>query len=386
MSRRRVTDFASDIAPATVPTAAPATARRRLALCGAAALMLLCTACGDGIPKDKDDGDGGDAPPPVAALSILAGDATIEGTLDGTGTAARFKAPRGIAIDSQGNLYVADTGNFVIRKITPEGVVTTVAGAAGTSGFADGNTGNARFVNPVALAVNGSGTIHVADNLRIRSITSAGRVSTTALIPIGSNVSEGSAPAVVPGAIAVDASDNLFVTNAYGTRRISGGQTLMLEGQSVVDDLSGVRPFEPRGVAVDSNNNVFVFDLEREISRWNPTGLIGVNPFVTLAGAPNARGAVNGTGSAARFEQVVGLTVDGQGNVYAADAVNNLVRRITPDGVVTTVAGTTRSATLRTGDLPGSLADVRGIVADGKGNLYVTSGNAVVKIRLPGAR
>lgn len=374
MTRRFVTDTVLD------------NARLRLKLCGAAALMLLCSACGDGIPKDQDDEDDGESPPPQAALSIMAGDATIEGTMDGTGTAARFKWPQGIAIDADGNLYVADTGNFVIRKITPAGVVTTVAGAAGTSDYVDGNTGNARFGNPVAVAVSRNGTLHVADNLRIRSISTAGRVSTTALIPIGSNVSGGRMATVVPGAIAVDANDNLFVTNGYGTRRIAGGNTLMLEGQSVVNNLTGASLFEPRGVAVDGNNNVFVFDLEREISRWNPNGLVGANPLVTLAGAPNSRGASNGTGNAARFEQVVGLTVDPQGNVYAADAINNLVRRITPAGVVTTVAGTARSMTLRTGDLPGSLADVRGVVADGKGNLYVTSGNAVVKIRLPESR
>lgn len=360
------------------------TARLRLKLCGAAALMLLCSACGDGIPKDEDDEDGGESPPPQAALSILAGDPTIEGTMDGAGTAARFKWPQGIAIDADDNLYVADTGNFVIRKITPAGVVTTVAGAAGTSGFVDGDAGNARFGNPVAVAVNRRGTIYVADNLRIRSITSAGRVSTTATIPIGNNVSEGRLASVVPGAIAVDANDNLFITNSYSTRRIAGDNTLMLEGQSVVNNLTGASLFEPRGVAVDNNNNnVFVFDLDREISRWNPNGLIGVNNMIFLAGAANARGSNNGIGTAARFEQVVALTVDPRGNVYAADAINNLVRRITPEGVVTTLAGSTRSTTLRTGDLPGSLADVRGIVTDGKGNLYVTSGNAVVKIRLP---
>lgn len=244
MTRRSVTD----------------TARLRLKLCGAAALMLLCSACGDGIPKDEDDEDGGESPPPQAALSILAGDPTIEGTMDGAGTAARFKWPQGIAIDADDNLYVADTGNFVIRKITPAGVVTTVAGAAGTSGFVDGDAGNARFGNPVAVAVNRRGTIYVADNLRIRSITSAGRVSTTATIPIGSDVSAGRLASVVPSAIAVDANDNLFITNSYSTRRVAGDNTLMLEGQSVVNNLTGGSLFEPRGVAVDNNNNVFVFD------------------------------------------------------------------------------------------------------------------------------
>lgn len=358
--------------------------RSRLKICGAAALMLLCAACGDGIPKDKDDDDG-DTPPPAqaAALSIFAGDPTAEGTIDATGTAARFKAPRGIAIDGSGNLYVADTGNFTIRKITPEGVVTTVAGAAGTQGTAEGSAGNARFRNPMAVAVNGSGTLYVADNEFIRTISPAGQVAPWATIPVGSNVVGSRLTSAYPGAIALDGNGNLFVTNSYGTRRIASGETTLLEGQSVQNDLTGVALIEPRGVAVDSSNNVYVFDLEREISRWNPNSAFGLASLVTLAGAQNQRGAVNGTGNEARFEQVLALTVDPQGNVYAADAINNLVRRITPAGVVTTVAGTARANALRTGDLPGSLADIRGIVADGKGNLYATSGNAVVKIRLP---
>ena len=361
------------------------TARRRLKLCGAAALMLLCAACGDGIPKDKDDEDDGDPPPtPVAALSILAGDPTAEGTMDGTGTAARFRSPHGLAIDSSGNVYVADRYNYVIRKITPEGMVTTVAGAAGDSQVVNGSAGNARFAAPVALAVGGNGTIYVADLLNIRAISSAGQVSTVATMPVGTNIDGRSMGRVNPGAIAVDANGNLFLTNSYGTRRLSSSNvTTILEGQNTLNDLWGTQDMAVRGVALDSSNNVFLFDLEREISRWNPNGLIGANGLITLAGAPNVRGAVNGTGNAARFEQVVGLTVDPQGNVYAADAINNLVRKITPAGVVTTVAGTTRATTLQTGNLPGSLANVRGIVTDGKGILYVTSGNAVVKIRLP---
>jgi len=278
------------------------TARLRLKLFGAAALMLLCSACGDGIPKDKDE-DEGDTPPPAqtAALSILAGDATAEGTMDATGTAARFKAPRGLAIDSSGNLYVADTGNFTIRKITPEGVVTTVAGAAGSSGTAEGSAGNARFANPVAVAINGSGTLYVADNLRIRSITSSGQVSTPFTVAVGTGVAAGSMVSAMPGAIAIDSNGNLFITNAYGTRRVSSTASNTLEGQFTVNDLTGIRQFEPRGVAVDSSNNVYVFDLEREISRWNPNANFGSENLVTLAGAANVRGAANGSGNAARF-------------------------------------------------------------------------------------
>lgn len=354
--------------------------RSRLNLLGALGLMALLAGCGDGIPKDKDD----DKPPPAptAALSVFAGDPTADGTMDGTGTAARFNNPHGLAIDSSGNVYVADRGNYVIRKITPDGVVTTLAGGAGQSRLTNGAAANARFVNPVALTVGSGGTVYVADDVNIRSITTGGQVATVTTIPVGSNIATASRPDVTPGAIAVDANNDLYITNNYGTRRfaIGAGGTGILEGQNTVGDLFGT--LAPRGVAVDSSNVVYLFDLEREISRWNPTANFGSDNLFTIAGAPNVRGAVNGTGNAARFEQVMALTVDPQGNLYAADAVNNLVRKITPAGVVTTVAGTTRATAMRVGDLPGSLGDIRGIVTDGKGLLYATSGNAVVKIRL----
>jgi hypothetical protein len=118
--------------------------RSRLNLLGAFGLMALLAGCGDGIPKDKDD----DKPPPVptSALSVFAGDPTADGTMDGNN-------PHGLAIDSSGNVYVADRGNYVIRKITPDGVVTTLAGGAGQSRLTNGAAANARFVNPVALTV-----------------------------------------------------------------------------------------------------------------------------------------------------------------------------------------------------------------------------------------
>lgn len=359
-------------------------ARWRVKAVGAAALMLLCTACGDGIPKDKDKDEDDDPPRQSSAITVFAGDPAIEGTMDGAGTAARFNHPRGLAIDGSGNLYVADTSNATIRKITPAGVVTTLAGAAGMRGTVNGRAANARFGNPAAVAVNSQGTVFVADNLAIRSITPAGQVDTAYTLPIGINVTNGSMTAVAAGGLAIDASGSLFITNDYGSRRVSSGNALlMLEGEDVRNDLTGTRAFIPRGVAADSSGNVYLYDLEGKISKWTPSGPFGAPTLVGLAGAANTEGAANGTGTAARFQQVVALTADPQGNVYAADTVNNLVRKITPAGVVTTVAGTTGANVVRTGALPGSLATIRGIVTDGKGNLYVTSGHAIVKIALP---
>lgn len=363
------------------PAVAKTTARMRVKVLGASALMLLLAACGDHPPKDDDDD--GEQPPAQAAISIVAGSATESGSTNATGEAARFNGPTGIAIDAAGNLYVADTGNDAIRKITPTGVVSTLAGAPGSSEYIEGPGDRARFVQPLALAIDSSGTLFVTDDMRIRSVSSTGQVSTVATIPVGSNVDSRSNGAIVPRGIAADARGHLLVTNGLSTRRIVAGATGMLEGVEVAQDLWGTRIAEARGVAVDSNNNVYVFDLQRRISRtFNPL-TVNANVLMPLAGAPNGRGAANGSGTAATFEEVVALTVDPQGNVYAADAVNNLVRKITPEGVVTTVAGTTRKDTLQPGNLPGSLAPIRGITNDGKGNFYLTSGNAVIKIRLP---
>lgn len=357
-------------------------ARTRLKVLGAAALMVLLAACGDHPPKEDEDDE--PAPQPQQAISIVAGSATDAGSTNGSGTAARFNNPTGIAIDAAGNLYVADTGNDSIRKITPAGAVTTLAGAANSTQSVDGTGDRARFTEPLALAINAGGTLYVTDDMRIRSVASGtGQVATIATIPVGSNVTAGSMPAITPKGIAVDGRDNLLVTNGLSTRRIAAGFTSMLEGPEVAQDLMGTRNPQARGVAADSNNNVYVFDLQRRISRTNNALIGAVNVLNPLAGTAGGRGAANGTGTAASFEEVVALTVDPQGNVYAADAVNNLVRRITPAGVVTTVAGSARAGTLQPGNLPGSLAAIRGITTDGKGNLYATSGNAVIKIRLP---
>lgn len=355
-------------------------ARRRLRLVCASAAMLLLAACGDHPPNDDDDDD---EQPPVQAISIVAGSAADAGYTNSTGETARFNRPSGIAVDAAGNLYVADAENQTIRKITPAREVTTLAGAPNSTEHIDGPGDRARFVAPVALAIDSSGTLFVLDNLRVRSVSSSGQVATVMNFPVGSNVDGRSMMAVVPKGIAVDARGQLLITNGLSTRRVVSGATSMLEGGEVVQDLWGTRIAEARGVATDSNNNVYVFDLQRRISRTFNPSTVNANVLSALAGAPNGRGAANGTGAAATFEEVVALTVDPQGNVYAADAVNNLVRKITPEGVVTTVAGTTRNGTLQIGNLPGSLAPTRGITNDGKGTLYATSGNAVIKIRLP---
>jgi serine/threonine-protein kinase len=352
--------------------------RTRLRLLGASALMVLLAACGDHPPKD--DGDGGeDTPPPSAAITLVAGHATIAGAIDANGGAARFRGPQGITIDSAGNLYVADRGNFTIRKITPNGLVSTLAGSAGNSEFVNGVGGGARFGSPTAIAIAPNNVLYVGDGTLIRSVGTGGQVDTFAQIPPGNNVGNGSAILLDIGGIAVDSRSNVIVTNGHSTRRFAtNGATTMLEGTQVLSNVSGTRLFMLRGVAVDKDNAVYVHALNQTISKTN-----GSLTLTQLAGAPGVRGYADGTGSAAQFEDVVALTVDPQGNLYAADNINNLIRKITPGGVVTTVLGTLKASTLTTGALPGSLPNIGGLTNDGKGTFYATTGNAVIKFTLP---
>jgi sugar lactone lactonase YvrE len=150
------------------------------------------------------------------------------GSADGTGSAARFNYPDGVASDSSGNLYVADTGNNTIRKITPAGVVTTLAGTPGIIGSADGTGSHAQFNGPWSVAVDGSGNVYVADtgNNTIRKITSAGVVTTlagTAGVTGSADGTGGAASFSAPSGVAADSSGNVYVadTNNFTIRKIT---------------------------------------------------------------------------------------------------------------------------------------------------------------------
>ena len=360
----------------TTETAVLSRLRVRLLCAGVAA--LLC-ACGPGGPKrETNDGGGGDNGPSTG-ISVLAGDAVTGGTADKKGTAARFNTPRGLAVDTAGNVYVADTGNFAIRKIAPDGTVGTFAGLAGASGTTDNKGTRARFTQPTAITIDGNGDLYVVDGTAIRKITSDGTVTTVTRLSFGS---VGIDTQNMPAGIAADANGNLYVTSGIDTRRIpisNPNRTTTLETGAVAP-IYGTAQLVPRGVAVDPDGTAYIADLTRTISKV-PSGATALTAFV---GARNQFGNADGNASMARFQQLIALTIDKNGNLYGADAINNTVRKITtPDGIVTTPAGTATSTTLRTGKLPGSFAQLRGIAVDGSGTLYATSGNAVVKIVLP---
>jgi hypothetical protein len=301
---------------------------------------------------------------PATMVSTLAGMAPQAGTADGSGGAARFNSSIGVAADSAGNVYIADTFNETIRKVTPVGVVSTLAGAAGQTGSADGAGADARFQRPQGVATDPAGNLYVTDtyNETIRKITAAGVVTTLAGT-VGQVGSTDGAAAVAlfsgPTGIAADSMGNVYVadTNNHTIRKITpAGVVSTLAGTPNMPgstDGSGAaaRFHFPEGIAADSAGNVYVADSANyTIRKITPAGVVS-----TLAGTPNMPGSADGNGAAAGFASPASLAIDSAGNVYVADTDNNTIRKITPKAVVTTVAGTVGMQGVELGPLPGSL-------------------------------
>jgi sugar lactone lactonase YvrE len=289
---------------------------------------------------------------PGLYFGTLAGFAGSLGSTDGTGSAARFDRPAGVTVDTAGNVYVGDTLNHTIRKVTSSGVVTTLAGLAGTNGSTDGTVTDARFYAPNAVFVNSAGTVvYVADtfNHTIRIITNSAVVTTFAGTAGSSGSTDGTGSAArfsFPQGIVVDAALNIFVadTNNHTIRKITSSAVVStlagLAGQSGSTDGTGsaARFSSPRGIALDTAGNIFVADVNNNtIRKITSAGVV-----TTLAGTAGigGRGSTDGTGSAARFNAPAFVSLDTSGNIFVTDSSNNTIRKVTSAGVVTTLAGT----------------------------------------------
>ncbi|MHB1921243.1 MAG: NHL repeat-containing protein [Chitinophagaceae bacterium] len=298
------------------------------------------------------------------------------GVINGNRTSATFSYPMGLTVDASDNVYVADSHNNLIRKISADGMVTTFAGS-GKVGSADGKAATASFFNPAAVAADNKGNIYVADthNSLIRKINADGLVTTLAgKWPDGrKGPANGTAIFDNPMGLAVDAKGNVYAADWLHDQisKISpDGQVTILAGNDQRGSKNGTGSsasfYLPEGIAVDRDGNVYVADTyNNQIRKISPAGVV-----TTLAGKL-AKGAANGQGTAASFSHPDGLAVDQQGNVYVADSGNNLIRKISPDGRVTTLAGCQLRGSANGNTELASFYRPMGVAVDKDGNVYI---------------
>lgn len=285
---------------------------------------------------------------PGGVVTTLAGQPGTPGTTNGSGPAARFNAPEGIAFHPDGSLLVTETNNHVIRKVTPLGVVTTFAGQIGTPGSGGGTTAAASFRSPAGITVGPDGTVYLSDsdNYTVRRILPNGQVQNLA----GMVGTEGSADGVGPAAgfkkaygVALTPSGELLVTDRDNNtirQMTTTGLTSLVAGAvgspGLVDSAASPSKFNfPAGITADASGYLYVADTgNHTIRKVSPAGVV-----TTLAGDIGVPGSDEGTGAGARFRQPRGLALDPSGNLYAADTGNHTIRKITPQGLVSTVAG-----------------------------------------------
>ncbi|HEX7746545.1 MAG TPA: hypothetical protein VF462_14945, partial [Micromonosporaceae bacterium] len=325
---------------------------------------------------------------PAGVVTTVAGTAIIVGSADGTGAAAGFDFPDGVAVDSAGNVYIADGGNATIRKVTLAGVVTTLAGTAGMTGSTDGTGAAARFSFPEGVALDSAGNVYVADtgSHTIRKITPAGVVTTLAGTAFMHGSADGTGAAArfnSPTSVEVDSAGNVYVADSNNDtiRKVTpAGAVTTLAGTAGMagsaDGAGAAARFNfPDGVAVDSAGNVYVADSQNDtIRKVTAAGVV-----TTLAGTANMRGSADGTGAAARFNSPTGVAVDSAGNVYVADTLNHTLRKVTPIGTTTTVAGTAGLAGILLGATPGFVFPIDlAIVGD---SIVVSDTNAILLLR-----
>lgn len=269
----------------------------------------------------------------------------VSGFADGTGTAAQFGHAPDLVVDAAGNIYVADaSNNFRVRKITPAGVVTTVAGN-GVSGYADGTGTSASFSMLLGIAIDGNGNIYLADlgNSRIRKVTPASEVSTIAGTGVFGYADGPAATSAfnLPMGVAVDNAGNVYVADAGNNRirKISGGVVTTVAGDGVAGFADGpaatARFNNPMKIKVDVNGNIIVLDQNNNrIRKISPGGTV-----TTIAGSGVA-GFADGPAATAQFNAPAGLAIDQAGNIYVGDQANQRIRKIATDGTVSTIAGT----------------------------------------------
>lgn len=334
--------------------------------------VVIPAGAGSGVLKVTTRGTTVDSPAFefvfTISVSTLAGSSS--GFAEGTGTAAKFAQPYTAAVDADGNVYIADTNNHRIRKITPAGVVTTLAGS--TSGDTDGTGAEAKFNYPYGVATDAAGNVYVADthNHKLKKITPAGMVTTLAGSSGGSADGTGTeAQFYYLTGVAVGADGIIYVADKdnHKIRKVTpNGVVTTLAGSSsgYAEGTGSAAKFsQPYTVAVHSGN-IYVADAgNHRIRKITSEGVVS-----TLAGS--SQGGADGTGEAAQFYYPYGVATDAAGNVFVADTFNQKVRKITSAGVVSTYAGST-NGNADGGSTAAQFNYLTGVAVGADGSVYV---------------
>lgn len=296
----------------------------------------------------------------LVALSTSHAQAVVGPELVSTVATGSLDSPIGMAFDSNGNLYIADSVNHRVQMVTPAGIVSTVLGTTGANG-----SGTYDLDRPSSVAVDSSGNLYVADrqNHRIQMLATDGAVST--VLGVTGVPGGGDYDLRTPVSVAIDTDDNLYVADLYNHRvqkLTPAGVASTVSGTTEVPGGGDNQFRSPSGVAVDNAGNVYVADVyNHRIQRIAPDGTA-----TTVAGTNGVSGdAYN------HFRSPSGVAVDSLGNLYIADRWNHRVQRLSPDGQLTTTLGTTHVA----GSEERDLRAPSGVAVDASGNLYVADTN-----------
>lgn len=334
---------------------------------------------------------------PDSVVSTLAGAFDIfPGSTDGAAASARFNIPDSVALDGAGNVYVSDYNNHTVRRIAA-GAVSTFAGVPGVSSRTSGAPANSLDF-PSGLISDSAGSLDVVESwgVSLRRIAPSGvlGVSRSTGAPQRKRLA-GGAPIVTRGSVARDAAGNYYITdnvnNTVYRMDAAGGASLLAglvppdpqtnAGGTADGAGSAARFQQPNGIAVDAAGTIYIADSgNNTIRRMTAAGVVS-----TWAGLAGTAGDADGPVAAARFNNPVGLAFDAAGNLYVTDQDNSLVRKITPAGMVSTIAGQRGKFGVIAGPLPATLGRPAGIVAGTAGELYVTdiASNVVLKITPP---
>jgi len=332
-------------------------------------------------------------------INTVAGNGTLGFGGDGSAaSSAQLNLPTGIAVDSSGNLYIADSGNFRVRKMAG-GNISTVAGNGGVSYSGDGGPATKAQLNrPQAVAVDSAGNLYIADtnNNVVRKVAANGTITNFAGNGTagfgGDNGAATSAQLNSPEGLAVDSAGNVYIADTLNARvrKVSGGTISTVAGSSSIgyagdgSAATNAQLNTPIGLAVDSAGNLYVADFGNNVIRKVTTG----GAISTVAG--NGRqgyGGDNGSAILAMLNAPQGVAVDSSNNLYIADTLNYRVRKVTPGGTITSIAGTGIPG--NTGDgspaAAAQLANPSGIAVDASGNIYVSDFSKNVRKIFPGA-